>query len=327
MINAVIGATGHLGNTLVRELLKEEKEVRAVVLPNDNLAPLEGLDIDMMFGDITNYRFIKRALKNADIVYHMAGAVVITSGKRKLLEKINVEGTENVVKAAMENNVRRLIYTSSVHALREPPKGTVIDETQPFDPEQVFGDYSKTKAKASLSVLNAVKKGLDAVILCPTGIIGPNDFSISQMGQFIIDFVQGRLKAYVDGAYDFADVRDVAKGHILAAEKAKKGEVYILSGEKVTVEELVTYLREITKKQGPTVKLPFFIAQLAAPLTPIYYRFTHTKPLFTTYSLRVLASNSLISSEKARKELGYKSRPVKESLRDAYNWLKERGFI
>ncbi len=327
MINAVIGATGHLGNTLVRKLLKEEKEVRAIVLPNDNLAPLEGLDIDVMFGDITNYRFIKRALKNADIVYHMAGAVIITSGKRKLLEKINVEGTENVIKAAMENNVRRLIYTSSVHALREPPKGTVIDETQPFDPEQVFGDYSKTKAKASLSVLNAVKKGLDAVILCPTGIIGPNDFSISQMGQFIIDFVQGRLKGYVDGAYDFADVRDVAKGHILAAEKAKKGEVYILSGERVTVEELVKYLREITKKQGPKVKLPFFIAQLTAPLTPIYYRFTHTKPLFTTYSLRVLASNSLISSEKAQKELGYKSRPVKESLRDAYNWFKERGFI
>jgi dihydroflavonol-4-reductase len=327
MINVVIGATGHLGNTLVRELVKDGEEVRAIVLPGDNLEPLKGLKVEVAYGDITKQDFITKALKGADVVYHMAGAVVITQGRKEFLEKVNIEGTKNVINACMENNIKRLVYTSSVHALREPAKGTVINEEQPFDPEQVFGEYSKTKAKASLEVINAVKNGLDAVILCPTGVVGPNDFKISQMGQFIIDFVQGRLKAYIDGAYDFADVRDVARGHILAAQNGRKGEVYILSGERVTVSGLVNYLREITGKRGPTFKMPYFLAKITAPLTPIYYFFSHTKPLFTTYSIRVLASNSKISSEKAQKELGYKSRPVKESLKDAYLWFKEKGIL
>ena len=327
MINAVIGATGHLGNTLVRELLKEGEEVRAIILPGDSLKPLEGLDVDIAYGDITKYHFLKTALRGASFVYHMAGAVTITSGNKKLLEKINIEGTKNVINACMEDNVKKLIYTSSVHALREPPKGTVIDEKQPFDSKQVFGDYSKTKAKASLEVLKAVDRGLNAVILCPTGIIGPYDFAISQMGQFIIDFVQGRLKAYIDGAYDFADSRDVAAGHILAAKRGINGQTYILSGERLTVSQLVQYLREITGKTGPHFKMPYWLAKTTAPLTPIYYFFSHTKPLFTTYSIRVLASNSDISSEKAKKELGYKSRPIKESLQDAYHWLKENNIL
>ncbi len=327
MLNAVIGATGHIGNVLIRELLSDGEKVRAVVLPGDNLKPIEGLDVEITEGDITNPDSIKQALKDADIVYHMAGAVVITSHSTDLLERVNVEGTKNVINACFANNIKRLVYTSSVHALHEPPKGTIIDERQLFDPEQVFGNYSKTKARASIEVLNAVKKGLDAVLICPTGIVGPYDFSTSQMGQFIIDFVQGRLKTYIDGAYDFADVRDVARGHISAAKNGVSGEYYILSGEKATVPQLVRYLKEITGVTGPRFKMPYFIAAATAPLTPIYYFFSHTKPLFTTYSIRVLRSNSGISSRKAHNILNYKSRDIKESLKDAYQWLKEKGYL
>ena len=328
MLNVVIGATGHLGNVLVRSLLQNGEKVRAVVLPNDDFAPIKGLDIEVVRGDITDSPSINEALKGANVVYHLASAVNISSGKRTLLEKINVEGTKNVLSAVLKNRVDRLIYTSSVHAILEPPHGTTMDETQPFAPDKVLGDYAKTKAKASLEVLDAVKKeGLDAVILCPSGIIGPYDFRVSEMGQLMLDFIEGRLKAYIDGAYDFADVRDVANGHILAAEKGKKGEYYILSGHRITIKDLLILLEKITGIKKPVHKMPYALALFTAPLTPIYYYFTKTKPLFTTYSIRVLASNSYISHDKATKELGYTVRPIEESLIDAYNWFVQNGFV
>jgi len=328
MLNVVIGATGHLGNVLVRSLLQNGEKVRAVVLPNDDLAPIKGLDVEVVRGDITDLPSINEALKGANVVYHLASAVNISSGKRALLEEINVEGTKNVLSAALKNRVDRFIYTSSVHAILEPPHGTTMDETQPFAPDKVLGDYAKTKAKASLEVLDAVKKeGLDAVILCPSGIIGPYDFRVSEMGQLMLDFIEGRLKAYIDGAYDFADVRDVANGHILAAEKGKKGEYYILSGHRITIKDLLILLEKITGIKKPVHKMPYALALFTAPLTPIYYYFTKTKPLFTTYSIRVLASNSYISHDKATKELGYTVRPIEESLIDAYNWFVQNGFV
>ncbi len=328
MLNVVIGATGHLGNVLVRSLVEKGEKVRAVVLPNDDLTPIKGLDIEVVRGDITDLPSLNEALNGANVVYHLASAVNISSGSRALLEKVNVEGTKNVISAAIKNRIERLIYTSSVHAILEPPHGTTMDETQPFAPEKVLGDYAKTKAKASVEVLNAVKKhGLDAVILCPSGIIGPYDFRTSEMGQLMLDFIEGRLKAYIDGAYDFADVRDVANGHILAAENGKKGEYYILSGHRITIEKLLDLLEKITGIKKPIHKMPYALALFTAPLTPIYYYFTKTKPLFTTYSIRVLASNSYISHEKASRELGYTVRPIEESLIDVYNWFVQSGFI
>jgi dihydroflavonol-4-reductase len=328
MLNVVIGATGHLGNVLVRELVERGEKVRVVVLPGDDLTPIKGLDVEVFYGDVTDLPSIDRALSGASVVYHLASAVNISSGKRALLEKVNVEGTANVISAALKNNVDRLVYTSSVHAILEPPHGTTMDETMPFAPDKVLGDYAKTKAKASLLVLDAAKRhGLDAVILCPSGIIGPYDYKVSEMGQLMLDFIEGRLKAYIDGAYDFADVRDVATGHILAAEKGRKGECYILSGHRITIEKLLMLLENITGIKKPVHKMPYALALFTAPLTPIYYYFTKTKPLFTTYSIRVLASNSYISHERAIRELGYTVRPIENSLKDAYEWFAKNGYI
>jgi dihydroflavonol-4-reductase len=328
MLNVVIGATGHLGNVLVRELVKTGEKVRVVALPNDDISPIKELNVEIVYGDVTDLPSIEEALSGANVVYHLASAVNISSGKRALLEKVNVGGTANVISASLKNHIDRLIYTSSVHAILEPPHGTIINETLPFVPDKVLGDYAKTKAKASLLVLDAVKKyGLDAVILCPSGIIGPYDYKVSEMGQLMLDFIEGRLKAYIDGAYDFADVRDVATGHILAAEKGKKGEYYILSGHRMTIEKLLMLLKKITGIKKPVHKMPYALALFTAPLTHIYYHFTKTKPLFTTYSIRVLASNSYISHDKATKELGYTVRPVENSLKDAYEWFAKHGYI
>jgi len=199
--------------------------------------------VEIVHGDITNPSELPDAFSEVDLVFHLAGIVTIMPGMAEVLERVNVGGIRNVITACRVKGVRRLVYTSSVHAIAEPPHGTVIDESQPFDPNRVLGDYARSKARATLLLLEEIRKGgLDAVICCPTGIIGPSDYGISSVGQLILDFASGHLKSYVSGAYDFVDVRDVAYGLILAAEKGQTGHHYILSGAQVQVPELMDEL-------------------------------------------------------------------------------------
>jgi len=176
-----------------------------------------------------------------------------------------VEGTRNVVSACLETGVRRLVYVSSIHALVEPPHGTVIDESAPFDPSRISFPYGRSKARASLEVLEAVERGLDAVIVCPTGIIGPHDYVPSEMGELFITFARGGLPAYVDGGYDFVDSRDVAAGLISAARLGRAGEVYVVFGERITVRELLLPLEELAGVKALRLRLT---AQVADGLVP-----------------------------------------------------------
>ena len=324
---AVTGATGHIGNVLVRELLSRGKEVRAIIQPFDDVSPLSGLEVEMVEGDVRRIDSIIKALEHCDVVYHLAGIVTIEQGKSDLLHQVNVVGTRNVVEACLRNHVKRLIYTSSVHAIQEPQHGTVIDETLPYAPDKVLGDYAKSKAQASLEILEGVRRGLDAVIVCPTGVIGPNDYRPSEMGELIINVIRGKLKGYLDGAYDFVDVRDVVKGLILACEKGRSGESYILSGEQITVRDLFLTVEEITGAKAPSFKVPRWLARTAGKITPLYYRLTKKRALFTSYSVKVLSSNSVVSSEKARRELGYDSRPLRESIENSIRWFRENGRL
>jgi dihydroflavonol-4-reductase len=319
---AITGATGHIGNVLIRELLAKGNRIRAVVPPGEDINPIQGLDIEIVQGDVRNPESLIRAFSGIETVYHLAGIISILPGKKKLLEEVNVKGTQNVVEACLKTGVRRLIHTSSIHALKEPPQGTIITEEQPFDPASISGGYGKTKARASLAVLKGVKRGLNAVIVCPTGVIGPYDYKISEMGQLVRSFLKRRLKVGINGAYDFVDVRDVAKGMILAGEKGRAGESYILSGQQISVPDLLSILGKISGIKAPGHLVPCWLARIAGILATPYYLLNKTKPLFTAYSIDVLASNSLISSSKARRELGYSPRSITESLTDTVNWLK-----
>jgi len=323
----VTGATGHIGNVLVRELLSRSKNVRVVIPSSEDTSPLDGLKVEMVEGDVRQIDSLIQAFKGADVVYHLAGIISILPGKSELLYQVNVAGTRNVVEACLRTGVRRLVYTSSIHAITEPPHGTVIDETLPFDPDRAIGEYDSSKAQATLEVLQGVKQGLDAVIVCPTGVIGPYDYKLSEMGQLFIDFVKKKLKVYIDGAYDYVDVRDVAIGHILVCEKGRTGESYILSGERITTEDLMLMIEEITGVRPPHFKMPIWLAKIIATFTPLYYSWTKTKPRFTKYSIRTLTSNSMISCEKARRELGYSPRPTRESIVDAIKWFRENGKL
>lgn len=319
---AVTGATGHIGNVLVRKLLTRGKKVRAIVPPFEDTKPLEGLNVEIIEGDVRNIGALHKAFHGAEIVYHLAGIITISSGNDDFLYQVNVEGTKNVVDACLKNQVKRMVYISSVHALKEPPQGTIIDETCSYDPECARGSYDRSKAMASLEVLKGIDKGLNAVLICPSGVIGPCDYKISQMGHLIINFMKRDVKARVDGAYDFVDVRDVAEGMILACEKGKCGS-YVLSGEQISVQDLFLELEKSTGVKSPQLKVPLWLVKMLSKISPMYYKVTGKEPLFTSYSIDVLNSNSQISCAKAGSELDYSPRPIRESIKDSVEWIKD----
>ncbi len=321
----VTGATGHIGNVLVRKLVAHNYPVRALVLPGEDLRSLKGLPVEIVTGDVTDYDSLLKAFKGAGYVYHLAGIISISSdyqGKVNKLQKVNVEGTRNVVKACFAQKIKRMVYASSIHAFPELPHGQTIVETKAFNTDKVLGGYARSKAEATNIVLDAVEKGLDAVIVHPTGVIGPFEYTRSNTGQLIYDFLHKRLYAYIDGAYDFVDVRDVAQGLFLACKKGRRGENYILSGEQVTIKQLLNYLEESSGIRAPNFKIPMWFARLTAPLAELYYLILRQKPLFTAYSLYTLCSNSLTQHKKASMELGYKPRPIKDTIFDAVKWMK-----
>ncbi len=318
----VTGATGHVGNVLVRELVARRRRVRALVPGFEDGAVLEHLGVEQVPGDVRDFDSLVSAFRGADAVYHLAGIVTVSGGKRRLLMDVNVRGTRNVVRACLEAGVRRLVYTSSVHALEEPGPGIPVRETTGFRPERLFGDYAWSKARASIEVLKGVRQGLDAVMVFPSGIVGPHDYRLSELGTLFLGFARGRMKAYVDGAYDFVDVRDVVDGILSAMENGRTGEGYILSGHRVTVRDMMWVLHEVTGIPVPRFRSPMWLARLGARVSPLWYRLSGDKPLLTRYSLRVLGSNCLVDCGKAVRELGYRCRPFRETVIDTIDWFR-----
>ncbi len=326
-MEVITGATGCLGGVLARQLISKGKKVRVLIRSTSNLSLLDGLKAEKIKGNLLDKNSLVRAFKGADIVYHLAGLISIMPGDRKLIRRNNLDGTRNVIEACIRCKVKRLVYTSTISAIKVPPDGTVIDESMPFDTDSRRGEYDRSKAIASLEVIRAASNGLDSVVVCPTGIMGPYDFRKSLMTRTFIDFVRGKMNINVNGAYDFVDVRDVAEGIILAAEKGRKSHFYILSGERITMDEMIKELAEVSGVNPPGYILPAWLVKTAGLVTPLYYKISGKTPRFTYYSIATLQSNSHISHKKASSELGYSPRPVRESIRDTFFWLKENNML
>lgn len=318
----VTGATGHLGNNLVRALIARGKRVRCLVLPGEDLRPLRGLDVETVTGDVRDYDSLARAFRDAEIVFHLASVISLNPRHGRVLEQINVVGTRNVVRACLEDGAKRLVYTSSIHALVEPPPGAIIDEGSPCDPSRIRMPYSRSKARATLEVFAGIQKGLDAVIVLPTAMVGPNDYRPSEMGRFILAIANGRIPVRVEGGYDFVDVRDVAEGHIEAALRGRPGSMYILSGEWVSIQWIMEEVASLTGRKAPAVKLtPRASRAMSLFLTGVALA-TGARPFLTSEAVNTVLSNCSVSSEKARRELGFSPRPLKETLRDTVEWFK-----
>jgi dihydroflavonol-4-reductase len=322
-MNLVTGATGHIGNVLVRKLLAAGESVRVLIYPGEDTLPLKDLLLEMVTGDVLDPLSLRKAMQGVTRVFHLAGIISILPGRNRIVNRVNFEGTKNIIAEARQAGVKRLIYTSSIHAIQRAPQGVRIDERLPFDPENSAGEYDRSKAQASLAVLEAARNGLDSVIVCPTGVIGPNDFRRSELGQLILDCVEQKTQFYVNGAYDFVDVRDVADGIMTAAEKGRSGETYILSGEKLTVRRIIDILWDLTGRRFARIYIPFSLARFAARFTPLLYIHRKIKPRFTSYSLETLRSNADISHAKATAELDYHPRRLIESITDTVEWFRK----
>ena len=319
----VTGATGHIGNVLVRNLYQHGYDITAVVLPSDDISMIEAY-ATIAYGNILDTSFLETVFKDHDLVFHLAGIVEIGSGKKKLINLVNVEGTRNVLNSAIKCNIKRFIYTSSVHAIPELPKPQIQSEITEFDPDKVKGLYAKSKALATQIVLDQKNGPMDIVIVHPSGIIGPFDYKMSNTSQMFIDFMLGRLTAYLKGGYNFVDVRDAAEGIRLAAEKGKRGECYILSGSEITVKELLDEIALSSGKKKIKTKIAYWFILAMSYFAEIYYKVVRQKPLFTRYSIIVLNSNYHFSNQKAKDELGYVTRDIKETIHDTMDFIRER---
>lgn len=329
-IFVVTGAFGHLGINLLKILLKNNNKVVAFDLKpkekyfnDDNLTIIKGNtcsidDVNNLFIGLNNYEII---------VVHCAAIVSIASKYNQKVYDVNVNGTKNIVDACLKYNVSKLIHISSVHAIPTTSKNDSIIEINNFDPDKVVGLYAKTKAIATKYVLDATKKGLNACVLHPSGIIGEFDYNIGHTTRLIIDYINHDLTAAINGGYDFVDVLDVCEAIINCIDKGKSGECYILSNKYFTIKDILEILHNLTNQKRIKVYLPMWFIKPLAPIAEFYYKLKKTKPLFTSYSLYTLNSPSNFSNEKAKKNLDYCPRPLEETLKRTYEWLKKEGMI
>jgi len=320
----VTGATGHIGANLVRALLENGEKVRVTV--REDTRAVEGLEVERIRADVLDPDSLKATFRGARLVYNLAGHVSILEDARRLQE-VNVQGTRNVVEACLECKVKRLVHTCSIEALLRPGKPDPIDESIGPDVREPTTVYGRTKAEGEKVVRAGVERGLDAVIVYPTAVIGPYDFKPSFFGQFFLDFGRMRTPALVPGGFDLVDVRDVVAGLLAAAEKGRRGEGYLLSGGYLTVKEIAEILEESTGVPRPRLVVPYWLAYPSAALAPLYYRLAGRPPRFTRMAVRMLQDGRKVSSQKARRELEYSPRHPREAIRSAVAWFEESGQL
>ena len=324
----ITGASGQIGGVLTRALADKygPRQVRAIFRKRRGTAA--DLDIAWVRGDLFDKESLIAAFAGAETVFHLAALVSISGVRAREFHRTNVLGTRNVVEAALECGVRRLVHVSSIHAYDPHPLDEVLDESRGPADSPRDGPYDRSKAAGEMEVRRGIDRGLDAVILNPTGVIGPFDGAPSLMGQLFLDLHRRRLPALVAGGYDWVDVRDVVAAMMAAETQGRCGENYLVSGHWHTVRELAELSRQVTGVPAPRLQFPIFAARLWAPCQVVLDRCRGRRPLYTPVSVRVMAqSNRLISSAKAQAELGYHPRPLAETVRDTYRWFDEQGML
>jgi len=325
MTVVVTGASGHIGLNLVRALVAEKRSVRAVVHHNHQV--LDGLGVEIVTGDVTDMASLTRALEGADVVYHLAGVISLLRNEWPLVEKINIQGTRNVIEACRSSHVKRLVHFSSIHAINPEPLDVPVDENHPLIQGHRYPPYDLSKAEAQREIRKAVAAGLNAVVVNPTGVFGPYDYQPSFFGTALLMMANGQMPALIDGGFDWVDARDVAQGAILAEQKAPSGSEYLLSGHWVSMREIGAVMQEISDSSIPGFVCPMPVARFGAPFVTAYSRIFKKRPIFTSVSLNALRSNRNISHEKATRELGYQPRPFKETLTDTMKWFAQNGNL
>ena len=327
-MRVITGASGHIGGVLARVLADrgDPRQVRAIYREGKGTAA--DLDIEWVSGDILDKESLVAAFSGAETVFHLAALVSIDPARGKDVHTTNVLGTRNVVEASLQCGVRRLVHVSSIHAFNQYPLDEVLDESRGPADNLRHGTYGWSKAAGEKEIRRGIDRGLDAVILNPTSVIGPFDGVPSYMGHVFLDLHRRRIPAQVAGGFDWVDVRDVVDATVAAETKAKCGENYLLSGRWDSVRTLALLAEQATGVPVSRLVIPLFVARLWAPFQVMLDRSRGRRPLYTPAAARVMSnSNRRISNTKAQAELGFKSRPLADSVRDTYRWFDEQGML
>jgi dihydroflavonol-4-reductase len=323
----VTGATGFIGASIVRELLAEGREVRALVRAGSDTANLAGLDVEPWQGDLRDQAGLVRGLKGCDRLYHAAADYRLWTRTPEEMYRTNVDGTTAILNAAMENGLSRIVYTSSVGTLGNPGDGTPGTEETPVTLDDMVGHYKKSKFLAEQAALRFAEQGLPVVIVNPSTPVGPRDIKPTPTGKIIVDFLKRRMPAYLDTGLNIIAVEDCARGHLLAERHGRAGEKYILGNANLTLAAIFGHLSRITGLAPPRVRLPYTPVLLAAHVNELLARFTGREPLIPLAGVRMAAKFMFFDSSKAVRELGLPQTDVKDALARAVAWFRENKYV
>jgi dihydroflavonol-4-reductase len=328
MKTLVTGGTGFVGANVVRMLIQRGSEVRALVRPRSDTRNLDQLDVELVAGDLRDRGSLEAALEGCDTVYHVAAMYALWAPNPQEIYDSNVTGTVNLLEAAGQAGVEKIVYTSSVATIGLPKDGAPGTEEVPLPPEDLVSDYKRSKYFAEQEVLKYAQRGLPVVIVNPSFPVGPWDVKPTPSGQIIVNFLRGKIPAYVDTGLNVVDVEDVAIGHIMAAEKGRIGERYILGHANVTLPELFQLLAQISGMRAPRLRIPYGFAYLSACVSECVARtITHKPPFVTLAGVRLSRKRMFFDASKAVRELGLPQTPPLEALSKAVQWFRAHGYV
>ncbi|KPK85677.1 MAG: hypothetical protein AMS27_06680 [Bacteroides sp. SM23_62_1] len=322
---AITGGSGHIGSNLCRWFIASGHSVR--VLINRTQKSLEGIPLEKVSGNLLDKKSLELLVDGSDVVIHLAATISIRGVADRDLLAINIDGTRNLLDILKKIPVKRFIHFSSIHALVQEPFDEILDESRML----ALNDhilYNRSKALSEQIVMEAIRDGLDGLIINPTSVVGPYDFAPSLMGRAIIQICKNKLPGLVAGGYDWVDVRDIVSGTVSAIDRGRAGERYLLSGKWVALPDLVKIISRYYNTKNDWTVLPYWLAELGVPFLKAYAWLRHAEPLYTSESLDIIKhSHRMISCDKARKELGYDPRPIEETLKDTIEWFKNNGYL
>lgn len=329
MKTLITGATGFVGSAVLRQLLAAGHDVRALIRPKSDRRNIDGFPVEIVYGDLTDRRSLEHGMKGCSRVFHVAADYRLWVPKAEEMYEINVVGTRNIMHAALNAGVERVVYTSSVSTLGLTRDGSLADEETPVSLMDMIGHYKRSKFMAEEEVKRlADEQGLPVIIVNPSTPVGPRDIKPTPTGRIIVDAASGRMPAYVDTGLNLVHVDDLAIGHLLALEHGKVGDRYILGGWNLTLKEIFCAVAAITGQTPPNICLPHWLVFPIGCVSEAWaHLVTRREPRVTLNGVRLARKKMFFSIEKARRLLGFNPRPVEEALRDAVAWFRENGYI
>ncbi|MYB52612.1 MAG: NAD-dependent epimerase/dehydratase family protein [Acidobacteriia bacterium] len=321
----VTGATGFVGNHVARFLASRGERLRLFVRPSSDRTALAGLDAEVMLGDLRDPASVAKATRTCSTVYHVAADYRLWCRHPRQMYETNVEGTRNLLEAALHAGIERFVHTSSIGTIAPSADGSPVTEQSPSSLEMMTGDYKRSKFLAEREAERYASRGLGVVIVNPTAPIGEGDFKPTPTGQIIKGFLEGRMPAYVDTGLNLVDVRDVARGHWLAAERGRPGERYILGSENLTLHQILALASVAGGRQAPRLRLPYIAAWVAGALSTGWARIAGMPPRVPLDGVRMSRRAMFADCSKARDELGFDPAPIEPALARAVDWFQRSG--